>query len=63
MCYGSSLQRSLFGEMNQLENAIRHFKKALSIDKDYDLAHISKEIAQELLKSIKRKNLKHSNNA
>jgi len=40
------------GEMGELKEAIKHFKKALSIDKDYDLASISKDIAQELLKSI-----------
>ena len=41
------------GEMNQLHDAIQHFKKALSIDKHYDLANISKDLAQDLLKSIK----------
>ena len=40
------------GEMGKLQDAINHFKKALSIDQHYDLASISKEIAQELLKSI-----------
>jgi len=40
------------GEMGDLKEAIKHFKKALSIDKHYDLANISKNIAQELLKSI-----------
>jgi hypothetical protein len=35
-----------------------HFKKALSIDKHYDLASISKDIAQDLLKSIKEKKSK-----
>ena len=43
------------GEMGQLKDAIKHFKKALSIDKHYDLASVSKDIAQELLKSIKEK--------
>ena len=43
------------GELGELQDAIKHFKKALSIDKDYDLAIISKNIAQELLKSIKEK--------
>jgi len=46
------------GEMGQLNDAIKHFKKALSIDRHYDLANISKEIAQELLKSIKEKKSK-----
>ena len=43
------------GEMGQLQDAIKHFKKALSIDHHYDLANISKEIAQKLLNSIKEK--------
>ena len=46
------------GEMGKLSEAIKHFKKALSIDKHYDLANISKDIAQELLKSIKEKKSK-----
>jgi len=46
------------GEMGQLQDAIKHFKKALSIDHNYDLASISKEIAKELLKSIKEKKTK-----
>ena len=46
------------GEMNQLPDAIKHFKKALSIDQHYELANISKDIAQELLKSIKEKKSK-----
>ena len=46
------------GEMGKLQDAIKHFKKALSIDHDYDLASISKDIAQELLKSIKEKKSK-----
>jgi tetratricopeptide (TPR) repeat protein len=41
------------GAMGELHDAIKHFKKALSIDKYFDLASISKDIAQELLKSIK----------
>ena len=40
------------GEMGKLQDAIKHFKKALSIDEHYDLAKISKELAQDLLKSI-----------
>ncbi len=46
------------GEMGKLKEAIKHFKKALSIDKHYDLASISKDIAQELLKSINEKKSK-----
>ena len=46
------------GEMGDLQDAIKHFKKALSIDKHYDLASISKDLAQELLKSIKEKKSK-----
>ena len=46
------------GEMGKLQNAIKYFKKALSIDKHYDLANISKDVAQELLKSIKTKKSK-----
>ena len=46
------------GEMGKLHEAIKHFKKALSIDKHFDLASISKDIAQELLKSIKEKKSK-----
>ncbi len=46
------------GEMGKLQDAIKHFKKALSIDNQYDLASISKEVAQELLKSIKANKIK-----
>jgi tetratricopeptide (TPR) repeat protein len=46
------------GETGHLQDAIKHFKKALSIDQHYDLANISKEVAQELLKSIKDKKIK-----
>ena len=46
------------GETGQLQDAIKHFKKALSIDNHYDLANISKKMAQELLKSIKKKKTK-----
>lgn len=42
------------GEMDNLQEAIKYFKKALSIDKYYDLANISKQTAQDLLKSIKK---------
>ena len=46
------------GELGNLQDAIKHFKKALSIDKYYDLANISKEFAQDLLKSIKKEKAK-----
>ena len=46
------------GELGQLHDAIKHFKKALSIDKEYDLANISKNLAQDLLKSIKKQKSK-----
>ncbi len=46
------------GETGQLQDAIKHFKKALSIDQHYDLASISKQVAHELLKSIKEKKTK-----
>ena len=42
------------GEMDNLQEAIKYFKKALSIDKYHDLANISKQTAQDLLKSIKK---------
>ena len=42
------------GEMDNLQEAIKYFKKALSIDKHHDLANISKQTAQDLLKSIKK---------
>ncbi|MEJ2272868.1 MAG: tetratricopeptide repeat protein, partial [Candidatus Bathyarchaeota archaeon] len=45
------------GELGHLEDAIKHFKKALDIDKDYDLANISKKLAQEMLKDSKSKKL------
>ena len=43
------------GEIGDLQDAIKHFKKALSIDKHYDLARVSKDTAQDLLRSIKEK--------
>ena len=46
------------GEMGKLQDAIKHFKKALSIDQDYDLASISKDLAQDLLNKIKEKQSK-----
>ena len=45
-------------ELGQLKEAIDYFKNALSIDKHYDLAQISKNTAQELLKSIQEKKSK-----
>lgn len=38
------------GEQGRIKDALKNFKKALLIDKDYDIAQISKEIAQRLLK-------------
>ena len=46
------------GEMGELKAAIKYFKKALSIDKHYDLANVSKNIAQKLLKSLNEKKSK-----
>jgi len=42
------LFRSL-GEQGLVKEALRHFKKALAIDSSYDMAKISKEIAQKIL--------------
>ena len=44
-------------ELGQLTEAIDYFKNALSIDKHYHLAQISRDTAQELLKSIQEKNI------
>ena len=44
-------------ELGQLTEAIDYFKNALSIDKHYYLAQISRDTAQELLKSIQEKNI------
>ena len=41
------------GEQGKIKDALSHFKRALAIDKNYDLAQISKEKALELLKSKK----------
>jgi tetratricopeptide (TPR) repeat protein len=38
------------GELGFLQEALKYFKKALSIDNEYDLAIISKERTTELLK-------------
>jgi tetratricopeptide (TPR) repeat protein len=40
-----------FGEQGKMQDALTCFKKALQIDKDYDIAQISKEITEKLLKS------------
>ena len=47
-CKGMSL-----GEIGELDYALTCFKKALTIDKDYDLANMGKQKALELLKSKK----------
>ena len=49
-CKGMSL-----GEIGELTSALSCFKKALIIDKDYDLANLGKQKALELLKSQKSK--------
>ena len=41
------------GEQGKINDALKHFKKALSIDKDLELANISKETALRLLDSKK----------
>ena len=46
------------GEQGKVKEALKFFKKALSIDKDYDIAKISKDVAEDLLKSIKKEQLK-----
>jgi tetratricopeptide (TPR) repeat protein len=43
------------GELGKLDYALTCFKKALTIDKDYDLANMGKQKALELLKSQKTK--------
>ena len=43
------------GELGKLDDALFCFKKALAIDKDYDLANMGKQKALELLKSQKSK--------
>jgi len=47
------------GELDKIQEALEFFKKALEIDRDYDLANLSKKMAQDILKS-KLKGLKHS---
>jgi tetratricopeptide (TPR) repeat protein len=47
------------GELDKIQDALEYFKKALEIDSDYDLANLSKQKAQEILKS-KLKGLQHS---
>jgi hypothetical protein len=39
------------GEQGKVSEALNCFKKALLIDKDYDIALISKKIAQDLIDS------------
>jgi tetratricopeptide (TPR) repeat protein len=46
------------GELGNLTDALKHFKKALSIDQDYDLASISQEMVKELLKSVEKQKSK-----
>ena len=41
------------GEQGEIKEALKFFKKALIIDKNYDLAKLSKKKALELLKSKK----------
>ena len=41
------------GEQGKIKDALNHFKMALAVDKDYELAQISKKKALELLKSKK----------
>jgi len=43
------------GELGNLQDAIKHFKRALRIDSDFDLANISKKLAQDLLKDTRKK--------
>ena len=43
------------GEMGKFNDALSCFKKALVIDKDYDLANMGKQKTLELLKSKKSK--------
>ena len=38
------------GEMGNIPSAIKHFKKALSIDNDYELAQISLDTANYIMK-------------
>ena len=40
------------GEQGKVKEALKFFKKALSIDENYDIAKISKYIAKDLLKSV-----------
>ncbi len=42
-------------KLGKLDSALTCFKKALVIDKDYDLANMGKQKALELLKSQKSK--------
>ena len=48
----------VLNDLGRYVEAIKCFKKALSIDKEFDLASISKDIAQDLLKSINQNKIK-----
>ena len=41
------------GEQGKIKDALKFFKKALAIDKNYELAQISKKKALDLIKSKK----------
>ena len=58
MCNGISIQGIVLGRNWKTSRCIKTFKKALSIDKEFDLASISKDIAQDLLKSINETKIK-----
>ena len=49
-----------FGELGKISTALKFFKKALTIDKDFDLAQISKEEALKILKSKLKDEFKKS---
>ena len=42
------------GEQGKISDAVNAFKKALAIDKDYDLAKLSQEMAKDLLDAIRK---------
>ena len=46
------------GEKGDIRSALTHFKKALDIDKDYELALVSKERAEQLLNLQKKSSKK-----
>ena len=39
-----------FGEMGDIQLSIKYFKKALSVDNDYELAQISLDTANDIMK-------------